>query len=82
MKPMNKYVHPSQALFISGEPKSDWVPGLSKRELFAAMFLQGLLANPNLLKDDLKDQTMIELPARIADLMLKHLEDSNDEKTG
>jgi len=82
MKPLNNYVHPGQALDGHGNPASDWVPGLSKRELFAAMFLQGLLANPNLLKGDLKDQTMVELPVRIADLLLNHLEGPGDEKTG
>lgn len=79
MKDSNNHVHPNT--FEDSEGNVFTAPGITKRELFAAMFLQGLLANPNLLKDDLKDQTMFELLAGIADLLLKHLEGSGNEKT-
>jgi hypothetical protein len=40
--------YPHQALGTDGLPQSEPCPGLTKRELFAAMAMQGLLANPRL----------------------------------
>ncbi len=55
--------------------------GLTKREYFAGFALQGLLSNPALInlnlnpKDSMKDTVVVEYSIRVADELLKQLED-------
>lgn len=54
--------------------------GLTKREYFAGLALQGLLGNPALNnlnlnpKDNMKDTVMVEYSIRMADELLKQLD--------
>lgn len=46
-----------------------WTPGLTKREYFAAMAMQGLLSNP-ITKELVEDCFGLEVPRRVAELAL------------
>lgn len=55
--------------------------GLSKRELIAAMAMQGLLANPNWFKmiSDNNNTTVAKVSTNIADTLLTHLQKQSHE---
>lgn len=48
--------------------------GLSKRELFAAMAMQGHLSNPEVFKEDWQNATMVNWAVSMADALLAELD--------
>ena len=65
----------SAVIEVYSESKHEWVdkkyPGLTKREYFAAMAMQGLLSNPNWI---LNDAYAAKAAIQEADALLKQLE--------
>lgn len=63
--------HPTQALDGSGMPRSEHCPGLTKRELFAAMAMQGVCGSEVYM--DMTPAALAKEAVLIADTLLKEL---------
>ena len=64
--------YPNQPLDGSGMPRAEHAPGLTKRELFAAMAMQGLCANETWELNHVPKQTASDA-VEYADALLKEL---------
>jgi hypothetical protein len=65
---------PCQALNSMGEPTHEHCPGLTKRELLAAMAMQGLLSNmSDLYRSGWKAYEVEQFACERADALLKEL---------
>jgi len=72
----NEPAYPHHAEVKTGQPIV-YDSGLTKRELFAAMAMQGMLANPADLKRD--QDGVVEFSIGCADALLKRLEETEGD---
>jgi hypothetical protein len=74
MSTRNELAFPSQPLGQGGQPVAPMADGLTKRELFAAMAMQGLLSNLSAIRHlGFKDHEIEEFACMRADALLKEL---------
>lgn len=77
---MKRHINSEDAAFATADLLGHHQVGLSKRELFAAMAMQGILAN-SVLTGDWKTQAAAETAVEAADALINALNDeAQDDK--
>ena len=66
-------VYPGQPLEASGEPIAEYYYGITKRELFAAMAMQGMIASESESEGLYRPETAATRAVKFADALLKEL---------
>ena len=69
----NQSCYPCQELDGQGNPREAMSYGLTKREYFAAMSMQGMLANPDLATETFKEKLIAAWSVDCADALIAEL---------